>query len=234
MIGLGLAFPFLLTAFFPKIISFFPKPGNWMNHLKKFLGLTLLLTVIWLFDIFLAQVDIKIQVYKLFFILLLTLVSFLLKKKSNKLGWFSLTLPLILFLQMSFSPMNKSNISSESSLLQEKKIRGLSWEKFSNEKLQKYLNEEHLVFIDFTAKWCFTCKINEKVVLETNEFEELVKQKNVKLLLADWTKRDEKIGKWLKDHGMAGVPAYFILDSNGKLVNLGETISLEEISNYLN
>ena len=36
------------------------------------------------------------------------------------------------------------------------------------------------------------------------------------LVLADWTKRDAIIGNWLKDHGMVGVPAYFVIDSAGK------------------
>ena len=50
-----------------------------------------------------------------------------------------------------------------------------------------------LVFIDFTAKWCFSCKVNEKVVLDTKKFKTLVKEKNIKLLLGDWTKKDPKI-----------------------------------------
>src|SRR5690606_11809997 len=46
-IGLGLAFPFLLTAIFPATLNIFPRPGMWMEKLKYFLGLSLVLTVIW-------------------------------------------------------------------------------------------------------------------------------------------------------------------------------------------
>lgn len=67
-----------------------------------------------------------------------------------------------------------------------------------------------LVFIDFTAKWCFTCKVNEKLVLETDDFKKLVQENNIKLLLGDWTKRDEVIGSFLRKNGLVGVPAYFI------------------------
>lgn len=236
MIGLGLAFPFILTAFVPSLISFFPKPGNWMNHLKKFLAVTLLLTVVWLFDVFRSQVDIQIQSYKLFFILLLILISFLLKKKINKLGWFSLILPIILFIQFTISPMQ--NIQDEKTNVINTKAAsknmmfGLLWEKFNEKKLQEFSRDKQLTFIDFTAKWCFTCKVNEKLVLDSDDFRDLVKQHNIKLLLADWTKRDIKIGKWLKDHGKVGVPAYFILDKNGRLHNLGETISINKIKKY--
>ena len=50
-VGLGLAFPFILTIFFPGLIKFFPRPGNWMNTLKSFLGLSLLFTSIWLLSV---------------------------------------------------------------------------------------------------------------------------------------------------------------------------------------
>ena len=110
---------------------------------------------------------------------------------------------------------------------------GLIWERFDEKKLQEYSRDNQLTFIDFTAKWCFTCKVNEKLVLDTDEFRELVKQHNIKLLLADWTKRDKQIGKWLKEHGKAGVPAYFILDKKGKLYGLGETITINKIKKYL-
>ena len=51
-VGVGLSSPFILTAIFPQTIKFFPKPGNWMNHFKKFLGLSLVATVVWLLSIF--------------------------------------------------------------------------------------------------------------------------------------------------------------------------------------
>ena len=110
----------------------------------------------------------------------------------------------------------------------------MQWEKWTEAKMDEYRKQKELVFIDFTAKWCFTCKVNEKVVLETSAFRELVKERNVKLLLGDWTKRDPIIGTWLKKHGMVGVPAYFVINSSGKIINLGETISIKKISEHLN
>ena len=74
-----------------------------------------------------------------------------------------------------------------------------------------------------------TCKINEEVILNTDEFKNLVKKHNIKLLLADWTSGDEGITLWLKEHGHAGVPAYFIISPKQTLYDLGETITLKEI-----
>ena len=51
-VGLGLSFPFLLVGVMPVLLKALPKPGAWMEQFKKVLGLSLLLTGLWLFDVF--------------------------------------------------------------------------------------------------------------------------------------------------------------------------------------
>lgn len=237
-VGLGLAFPFLVTGFFPSTIAFLPKPGMWMENLKKFLGLTLLLTTIWLIDVYSSLTDNTAGLMiKLNTALALCFFAFFLSKKITKSKiWQALfhLLYIALVVNIVITPINTSTISSGSMLLNEKNSKGLQWEKWSEEKMNQYTQEGKKVFIDFTAKWCFTCKVNEKLVIETNGFRELVERENVHLLLADWTKRDEVIGSWLRKNGFVGVPAYFVINKKGKLINLGETISLTEIEKSLN
>ena len=55
----------------------------------------------------------------------------------------------------------------------------------------------------------------------------------MELLLADWTKRDQSITDFLLANGKVGVPAYFIIDKKGNLIDLGETISIGEIEQNL-
>jgi thiol:disulfide interchange protein len=99
--------------------------------------------------------------------------------------------------------------------------------------MNEYKENNQVVFIDFTAKWCFTCKINEKLVLDTEEFKQFASSNNLRLLIGDWTKRDEVIGSFLRQNGMVGVPAYFIIKKNGTLVNLGETVTIDRIRENL-
>ncbi|MCO4793294.1 MAG: thioredoxin family protein [Bacteriovoracaceae bacterium] len=235
MIGLGLASPFILTAFFPSLIKFLPKPGMWMEHVKKFLGLTLLLTMVWLLDVYISLISGTTP----FLILatIITLVFFALyfrAKISKSLFWNTIffAMPVLLFINLATSPL-QTDSGGESELLADKQRDGVLWEKFSQEKLDEYKSQGEVVFLDFTAKWCFTCKVNEKVVLDTKSFRDLVKSKNIRLLLGDWTKRDKTIGTWLKAHGMVGVPAYFVQKRDGTLVNLGETVSIKEIEKHL-
>jgi len=71
------------------------------------------------------------------------------------------------------------------------------------------------VFVDFTAAWCVTCQVNKKMVLETRSVREAFAAKSVKLMRADWTRRDPVITAALAEFGRNGVPVY-VLYAPGK------------------
>ena len=96
------------------------------------------------------------------------------------------------------------------------------------------IQNERWTFIDFTATWCLTCKVNKKLVLETDSFAKLVEDNNMDLLVGDWTKRDEKITAFLRQYDIVGVPAYFLQSPTGEIIHLGETISIQKIKDNLN
>lgn len=234
MIGLGLAFPFILTGFFPSLVSFLPKPGKWMNTVKKVLGLTLVLTIIWLFDVYNALVDGSVHMTKLGTALLFIFAGTWIAKKRDKwMGAVSFLIAAGLFVSMATSTVITSK-DDQTALIRDKQARGLAWEAWSFEKMKEHKINQEVVFIDFTAKWCFTCKINERLVLDTDEFKNFVKDNNIKLLIGDWTKRDEVIGSFLRQNGLVGVPAYFIQKRDGTLVNLGETVTISRIKENIN
>ncbi len=233
MIGLGLAFPFILTGFFPNLVAFLPRPGNWMNTVKKFLGLTLILTAIWLFDVYNALVDGSSHMLKLATALVFVFAGFGLLKKEKWMGAISFLIALGLYVNLASTTMIASK-DEQTALIRDKQARGLNWEPWSYDKMKEYKESQQIVFIDFTAKWCFTCKINERLVLDTDEFKKFVTDNNLKLLIGDWTKRDEVIGSFLRENKLVGVPAYFIQKKDGTLVSLGETVSIGRIKENLN
>lgn len=234
MIGLGLAFPFILTGIYPKLVAFLPKPGNWMNTVKKFLGVTLLLTVIWLLDVYNALVDGSSHLLKLGGALVFIYAGFLLLRKKEKwITYVCFLLAFGIFVNITSTAVVASN-DEQTALIRDKQAKGLDWQPWSESKMNEHKTNQEVVFIDFTAKWCFTCKVNEKLVLDTQKFKDLVKEKNIKLLIGDWTKRDEIIGAFLRKNGLVGVPAYFIQKKDGTLVNLGETVTIARIKEHLN
>lgn len=233
-IGVGLSFPFLLTGFFPSMIRFLPKPGMWMNKVKKLLGLTLILTIIWLMDVYAALTPTTIAVIKTNTILVLIFGFFFIKVKNKKIKLLMGAIPFVLALNVGLADLNmETSQDQKTALLNDKKSLGLPWEAWSEEKMKEYANQGSLVFMDFTAKWCFTCKVNERLVIETEDFKSLTDKYQVKLLLADWTKRDTVIGKFLEKNGLVGVPAYFVQLKDGRLISLGETITISEIEKAL-
>lgn len=228
-IGLGLAFPFLLTAVFPASLSIFPKPGAWMEKLKYFLGLTLLATVIWLYDVFVSLVNFDVISWKLNLLFAFWFFAFFFMKKISNNKFAQLAVFLI---PLSMTVLAMKNLELRPPSSASVQTKGSAWKPWSEAKLQE--EKGKLVFMDFTAEWCLTCKVNKKLVLETDAFEELAKKHNLTLLRADWTRRDDKITEYLKRYGAVGVPAYFVQKTNGEVVFLGETISLGKIEKSLN
>ncbi len=91
-----------------------------------------------------------------------------------------------------------------------------------------------IVFVDITADWCITCKLNKALVLENKQVSEIFKKNNVKVLVLDWTKPDENIKKFLTKKQRYGIPyneIYGPLLLNGKI--LSELLTIKEIKEYI-
>ena len=227
-VGLGLAFPFILTGIFPKTVSFLPKPGAWMDKLKNILGFTLILTFIWLYDVFMNIVDFNYFGIYYNAIFASIFMSFFFRKKITKaliLNIFFFAIPIAL----TINTISNNGLAVYDGPSEVSKGSSLNWEKWSEAKMQELASESKWVFIDFTAKWCLTCKVNKKIVFNTDAFSKLVKEKEVSLLIADWTKRDDYITDFLQKYSIVGVPAYFLQSPSGKVIHLGETVSISKI-----
>jgi thiol:disulfide interchange protein DsbD len=83
------------------------------------------------------------------------------------------------------------------------------------------------VFLDFTAEWCWTCKVNERTVLADEEVEAAFRENRVLTLKGDWTSKDPEITEILRRHKRAGVPFYAIYPGERP----SEVIVLPEIIN---
>ena len=232
-IGLGLSFPFLLTAIVPDLIYKLPRPGVWMEHCKKFLGLTLLLSIVWLMDILGTLADTDYTLAKINVALVFTFFAFYFQKYiSKKMIWRIVVfiVPVGILLSVLMVPIGSMRDSDK--LLRQKNSLGLNWEKWSTERMEEYKTQGKNVFISFTAEWCLTCKANERLVINTKSFEDIVREYDIKLLLADFTKQNEVMSKFLRQNGLVGIPAYFIQKSDGALINLRETITLGKLRKH--
>lgn len=83
-----------------------------------------------------------------------------------------------------------------------------AWQPWSAETVARFQSQGRPVFVDFTASWCLSCQVNERVALTTPEVRKAFADANVALLRADWTQHDEAIAQTLASLGRSGVPAY--------------------------
>jgi thiol:disulfide interchange protein DsbD len=228
-VGLGLSFPFILTGFFPKLISFLPKPGMWMEKLKNILGFTLLLTFVWLYDVLANIINFNASGIYLNTIFTLIFMAFFFRRFITKIFFWNIlffALPVALTVNLISNDGLKVDYGTDTKV---EKTNDQTWNKWSQESMDKLKADKKWVFIDFTAKWCLTCKVNKKLVFETDSFSKFVKENKVELLIADWTKRDDYITDFLNKYKIVGVPAYFLQKPNGENIHLGETISIGKI-----
>ena len=89
-----------------------------------------------------------------------------------------------------------------------------NWEEFDKDKLVNYTNNNTKVFIDVTAEWCLNCKLNKKLVLESQEVIEFFYKNNIKLITADWTFPDQEIFEFLQKYNRYGIPFNIFFSDN--------------------
>jgi thiol:disulfide interchange protein DsbD len=82
------------------------------------------------------------------------------------------------------------------------------WQPWSADAVQRALAAGQPAFVDFTAGWCLSCQVNERVALRRPEVEKAFASANVALFRADWTRQDPAITAALTALGRSGVPAY--------------------------
>lgn len=179
-LSLGYALPYALIEMFPGFfLKYIPKPGHWMITMKRILALPILLTCFWL-------------------------------------GW-------VIFNQFRPAAADAPDAAKADTVPGTTSATGTSspgispsaaavaepvWEPYTPAKIAAALAARRPVFINFTAKWCLVCLLNDKTSLSTETFRRLAAEKNIALFKADWTNRDETIRDALKAYDRNSIPLY--------------------------
>ncbi len=189
--GTGMAIPYLLISFVPAARALLPKPGLWMERFKQFMAFPMFGTGLWLLWVLMQQ----IETTSIATILALILwVAFLIWWMRGGTGLKQLLAVIVIAIslgygisQMEIKPIEKSDIQSKIAALRA---------------------ENKPVFLDATAAWCITCKVNENGVLKSEAVQKAFAENTVVTLVADWTNHDPDITALLESFNHQGVPLY--------------------------
>ncbi len=206
-LGLGLALPYLLLAFEPSWTRLLPRPGAWMEVLKQATSVPIFATVIWMVWLFAQSAGVNALLGLLSAFLLLAVAAWILGRWPARRAA-SVTAVAVIAIAVAAPVYALRTFGSAPTASVAAKDGPRQWEPFTPAIVAQYQKKGRPVFVDFTANWCLSCQVNERVVLNREDVEAKLHASDVALVRADWTRHDDEIAHALEALGRNGVPTY--------------------------
>jgi thiol:disulfide interchange protein len=218
-----MALPYLLLTARPTWTKFLPKPGEWMETAKQFMGFLMMATLIWLLYVLGKQLGMEAVIWTCAFLLNVAVACWLVGRFATLtatraryyLTWVAAALIVVLgywFTLESILDVRSviAGVTPPAEGATTPDPEGIPWQAFSLDRLEHHLSDKKTIFIDFTAEWCLTCKVNERTVMTDHSVVEKFRTGDIVPIRADWTNRNPDITRLLAKFGRSGVPLYVI------------------------
>jgi thiol:disulfide interchange protein DsbD len=219
MLGLGLALPYVIVSLSPGLLRRFPRPGPWMERLRRLLAFPMYGAALWLAWVFARQTGGSALALLFGAGLMLALALWLFglmqgERAAGRRGWLSGASALIALALATVAGVTaaRAPVVDPGQASGETVLASQPW---SAEAVQAAQGEGRPVLVNFTADWCVTCKINEGAALSSARVGEAITATNAAYLVGDWTRRDDAIARELERHGRSGVPLYLLYPAGG-------------------
>jgi suppressor for copper-sensitivity B len=200
--GLGLAAPFFLAAAAPPLMALLPRPGRWLGAMRALLGLALAGTAIWLLFV-LAALSGSLVAFGAGAALAVVLLLLLLKSRpgvSPPAGRFVAAATAALVAGSVLWPAFAGLQSGRAT------VPAGRWQRFDPTAVHRLVASGKVVFVDVTATWCLTCKVNEAAVLDRSPVAVRLFGRGVIAMRGDWTRPDPALTRYLASFGRYGIP----------------------------
>jgi thiol:disulfide interchange protein DsbD len=208
-LGLGMAAPFTALAFAPGLLGALPRPGPWMDGLRKVLAFPMYATAAWLLWVLSVRAD-PTKLAEVLAALVLTAFAAWaygvgqrarIEGRGPLAGFGAAATGLVLALAAAVWPVSAANLAPQP---------------FAPATLAALRAQGKPVFVNFTAAWCVTCQVNDRVALSGRRVAQAFQRDGIVYMVGDWTKSDADITKALADQGRAGVPLYLMYGAGGR------------------
>ena len=210
-LALGFCAPYLLLGMAPGLLRRLPRPGPWMHTLRQVLAFPMFLTAVWLAWVLGRQQGVNALGLLLVALVALAFAAFMWGRAQRGargpatalLGLAAFGLALVLgaaATRMAAPPAQAV---------------AAGWEDWAPAAVARYRAQGEPVFVDFTADWCITCKVNKRLALDAPSVRAAMQARGVRRLRADWTRHDPVITEALARFGRSGVPLYLYYPPHG-------------------
>jgi thiol:disulfide interchange protein DsbD len=214
--GLGLALPYLALSTTPALQRLLPRPGPWMDRLRQFLAFPMYGSAVWMIWVLVQQAGADGVIYALGGMILIAFAVWVMRLGARTAtgAWLRrgvAAAAVVLAFAAALKLEDGSAKAASTGAAAGGPSTGVSfagWERYSRARMDAAVAAGKPVFVDFTAAWCITCLVNERVALETDGTRQAFEKTGTVKLKGDWTNRDPEITTLLKDLGRAGVPLY--------------------------
>ncbi|MFN3376406.1 MAG: protein-disulfide reductase DsbD family protein [Burkholderiaceae bacterium] len=233
-LGMGLALPYLLASWVPAVANALPRPGAWMDVLRRAMAFPMFATVVWLVWVLGQQSGIDGAGALLALLVAVAMLVWALTL-AGRTRWLLGCIALLALLAVLASGLGAQIVRpAEASVpapaaAAEGTLPSATWTAWTPGRQAALLAAGQPVFIDFTAAWCVTCQYNKKTTLADERVMASFREANVALLRADWTRRDPAITAALAALGRNGVPVYVFQRPGQAPVVLSEVLGVDEV-----
>ncbi len=152
--GLGVAFPYLILSFFPKLIDKLPRPGNWMVTFKKSMAFPLLATVVFLLTVFIKQTGEEGIILMLWSLVIFATAAFVYgtwsPRFTPKIRRYVVGFALTIILATGAGHLAWQAMNTERSQIAAIDHEWTGWEPTMVDNTRK---EGRIVWLDYTADW---------------------------------------------------------------------------------
>lgn len=214
-LGFGLALPYLLLSAWPRLQKSLPRPGAWMDWLKQGLAFPMYGAAAWLVWVLAQQAGINAIAVALAGMIALAFGAWAYGRSrsgallARRAGAAIATLALIIAVTGGSLGIDTANAGTSSAAASPSAgATSRQWQPYSETQFKALRADGQAVFLNFTAAWCITCLVNEKVALNQAPVTAAFKRDGIHYLKGDWTNQDAAISQILAQFGRNGVPLY--------------------------
>ena len=211
----GFALPLTLLHFAPGLQRLMPKPGPWMERTRNVLAFPMFAAAVWLAWVLAEQTGPMGVVALLSAAAAIGFAVFV--ARWGRVWALVGVIALVVTAALAWRPL----VGAETRAV-------LASEPWSAARVTELRDQGRGVFVNFTAAWCVTCKVNEAAALATPHVAQAFADADVVYLVGDWTNRDADIAAALAEHGRAGVPLYIYYPPDGEPIILPQGVLLSQ------